>query len=175
MSPDSARVFFALWPDEGTRAGLAKWGRAIHRESGGRLMQTVDLHMTLAFLGDVALERLDTLRIAVAGVAPRRFVLPIDRPGYWPRNRIAWAGANETPPVLAELVDELRAALVGASVRFDGKAFVPHVTLIRDARPGFTLPALPAIEWPVRSFALVRSTGNTSPRYKVEAEWSAPR
>ena len=34
MSPDSARVFFALWPDEGTRAGLAKWGRAIHRESG---------------------------------------------------------------------------------------------------------------------------------------------
>ena len=47
------RLFFALWPDEGVRAELARWTRALHAACGGRTTRADKLHLTLAFLGEV--------------------------------------------------------------------------------------------------------------------------
>jgi RNA 2',3'-cyclic 3'-phosphodiesterase len=128
--------------------------------------------MTLAFLGDTDRARCDNLLRMAAGVAPRRLELILDQPGYWKHNRIAWAGASQDPLELTELVGELRGALTDASFRFDTKAFVSHVTLLRKASAPAEMPVLPPIVWRARGFALVRSApGAGGVDYTVDGAW----
>ena len=151
------RLFFALWPDDGARAALADWSRRIHRVTGGRPTRPETIHQTLAFLGECEPARLTDAEAAAGRVHPRRFELLLDRAGVWNHNGIAWAGTNAVPPELDALVAELRAALAEVSFGLDRKPFVPHLTLVRKARPGGALPALEPIHWPVAGFVLVRS------------------
>ncbi|MGH8682116.1 MAG: RNA 2',3'-cyclic phosphodiesterase [Burkholderiales bacterium] len=159
--PDAAakprRLFFALWPDDATRAALADWGRRIHEVAGGRPTRAESIHQTLAFLGDCEPARVPDAAAAAGRVQRRGFELVLDRAGLWPHNRIAWAGATAVPPELDALVTELRTALAAAGVGFDAKPFALHITLVRKARPGAALPALDPIRWRVAEFVLVRS------------------
>ena len=166
------RVFFALWPDDLVRRRLGVWARAAHARCGGRLMRERNIHLTIAFLGDTDAARMDALAGAVADVAPRRFTLTIDRTAYWKHNRIVWAGTDQVPPALEALVGDLRGALDAAGFRYDAKPFVPHVTLVRNARHA-PLPPLDAVDWRVAAFVLVRSVqGERGSDYEVVAEWS---
>ena len=167
----TVRLFFALWPDDAVRAALVEWSTALERVCRGRPTRPRNLHLTLAFLGDVAQARLEELKGVAAGVTARRFELVVDQPGYWKHNRIAWAGAGEVPAGLVEMVEELRAALRAAGFRFDEKPFVAHATLLRKASPA-PLPALPPIVWRGNGFALVRSVpGPNGSDYAVAGEW----
>lgn len=166
------RLFFALWPDDAARAALERWSTAIHRVTGGRATRGDSIHMTLAFLGDCDPARLDELKAAAAGVRVRPFELVLDEAGFWKHNRIAWAGATQTPAALETLVSDLRAALAAARFAFDRKPFVSHLTLVRKAQPGFVMPALDPIRWEVTAFALVRSVMRPAGSdYLVEARW----
>jgi 2'-5' RNA ligase len=128
--------------------------------------------MTLAFLGDCDPERLDALKAAAAGVPVRPFEVVLDEAGFWRHNRIAWAGATAVPDALESLVSDLRAALVGAGFAFDPKPFVPHITLVRKAQPGFVMPALDPISWQVTAFVLVRSVIRPAGSdYLIEGRW----
>jgi 2'-5' RNA ligase len=51
------RAFFALWPDATVRAALAPLVRDIARKVHGRPTAVESIHLTLAFLGEVAEER----------------------------------------------------------------------------------------------------------------------
>jgi 2'-5' RNA ligase len=166
------RLFFALWPDDAARAALERWSGAIHRVAGGRATRADSIHMTLAFLGDCEPGRLDELKAVAAGVSVGPFELVLDENGYWKHNRIAWAGASQIPAALETLVSDLRAALAAARFAFDPKPFVPHVTLVRKAQPGFVMPALEPIRWQVTGFVLVRSVMRPAGSdYLVEARW----
>ncbi len=167
------RLFFALWPDDATRLALAEWSRQIHRVTGGRPARPETLHQTLAFLGDCPSGRLAELEAAAGRASPRRFELVLDRPGLWNHNRIAWAGASAVPPELAALVAELRAALADARFAFDRKPFVPHLTLVRKARPGRALPEPAPIRWPIDGFVLVRSVPRPEgSEYAIQRRWA---
>jgi len=166
------RLFFALWPDDAARAGLERWSAAIHRAAAGRATRGDSIHLTIAFLGDCDPERLGALKAAAASVRVRPFELVLDEAGFWKHNRIAWAGATQTPAALETLASDLRAALAAAQFAFDPKPFVSHVTLVRKAQPGFVMPALDPIRWRVTDFALVRSVMQPAGSdYLVEARW----
>ena len=166
------RLFFALWPDDAARAALERWSTAIHRVAGGRATRGDSIHMTLAFIGDCDPARLDELKAAAASVRVRPFEFVLDEAGFWKHNRIAWAGATQTPAALETLATDLRTALAAARFAFDPKPFVSHVTLVRKAQPGFAMPALDPIRWPVTAFALVRSVMRPAGSdYLVEARW----
>jgi 2'-5' RNA ligase len=166
------RLFFALWPDDATRAALAEWCRRIHRVTDGRATRAEKIHQTLVFLGNCEPARLGELEAAAGGVRPRRFELVLDRAGLWKDKRIAWAGASAVPPELDHLVADLRGALAEAGFAFDPKPFVPHITLVRKARPGAALPALEPIRWRVTEFVLVRSVpGPEGSDYAIEGRW----
>jgi 2'-5' RNA ligase len=151
------RLFFALWPDDGVRAQLARWSRELHAACGGRPARAENLHLTLAFLGEVGELRLAEIERAADEVAPRAAMLVLDRPGYWKRNHIAWAGASAVPDGLGEMVRELRCALARSRIDFELKEFVSHVTLLRNAEEPQAMPLLEPIRWEIDGFALVRS------------------
>jgi len=166
------RLFFALWPDDAVCARLAHWSRELHAACGGRPTRSENLHVTLAFLGNVEDARVEEVERAAEAVAPRRCSLILDQPGYWKHNRIAWAGASTVPAELETLVRELRAALANSRIHFDAKSFASHVTLLREAREPAVMPALEPIDWRLAGFALVQSvTLPRGSRYEILKFW----
>ncbi len=156
MAEPVQRVFFALWPDEPARRRLAGLADAMHGECGGRVMQPRNLHMTLVFVGNATQGDVERMTAAARSVRMQPITLRIDRCQYWRHNKILWAG-GEAPSGLQQLSEALRAALDGAAVRYDHKAFVPHITLLRHARAPQSFPAIEPIEWTAREFVLLVS------------------
>ena len=169
--PKPLRLFFALWPGDDARRELGRWARSLHELCTGRRVPTEKLHITLAFIGQIDAGRFDDIVAAARSVQPQRFTLRMDRPGYWTHNHIAWLGSSEVPPELAGMVGDLRAVLAQAGVPFDPKAFAPHVTLVREARPPREeLPTLLPVEWPVNGFTLISTERDEhGPYYRIAA------
>jgi RNA 2',3'-cyclic 3'-phosphodiesterase len=148
------RIFFAVWPPAGTARALAEWAREAQRSSGGSVTQEGKIHLTLAFLGDVDSGKAVDAARSVEG---KTHSLPIEQSRYWRDSRIVWAGPRETPPPLLELFKRLELELYKRDFILERRPFAAHVTLIRKARAAKALPPLPALDWPVREFVLVRS------------------
>ncbi len=139
----------------------------------GRLVPYDNLHLTLSFLGQQPVTLLPALKDLLTRVPASTPTLTIDRLGYFPRNRIAWAGMHDIPAPLLALHQLLTEGLQHAGVVFKQEnGFKPHITLARDA-------ALPAdmvftpIVWQAGEIALVQSTTETGgTRYRVLASRS---
>ena len=91
------RLFFALWPEEPVRRELGRWAGEMHRVCAGRRMRTANLHITLAFMGQVDAERYGAIVDAARRLQVRPFTLRLDEPGYWKHNHIGWLGASTQP------------------------------------------------------------------------------
>lgn len=156
------RLFFAFWPDEPVRSALRATAQACRVRCGGRASPVANLHATLAFLGEVDAARLPVLERLAAGLAGRGFDLQLDRLGYFRRSRIVYAAPAVIPPALAVLARDMTRSLAAAGLRVDHRDYMPHVTLVRDARtaPDAATTALPL--WHVRHIVLVESTRGAS-------------
>lgn len=166
------RVFFAFWPPVETLQGLDTLAADAVKLCGGRRMRRETLHMTLAFIGSVSPDQLAVLRQVAGKLEGEAFELQVDRVGYWPHNRIAWAGCSEVPSRQRRLHEDLAAYLADAGFSLDKGCYTPHVTLVRDVRcdnlPELTLPIL----WPVSEFVLVESRLQSSgAHYRVLDRW----
>ena len=168
------RVFFALWPDADARVRLAAAAKDIAARTKGRAPSATNLHVTLAFIGDVAPERVGALCAIGASVAASAapFVLTLDCAGTFRGTGIAWAGASSLPVSLVELARNLAAGLVAQDFPIEQRAFTPHVTLARRCRtPSLASLAAP-IGWTVTRLALDASeSGRDGPRYRELAAW----
>jgi RNA 2',3'-cyclic 3'-phosphodiesterase len=152
-NPDTMRLFFALWPDENTRAQLTTLQQGLR----GRKTRHANLHMTLAFLGNQPESLLPMLKEILKKLTVPDMTLEIDRLGYFSRQRIAWAGMEQVPVPLLELHGALNAALEQSGIAFDRRPdFKPHVTLARDASPPENQNFAP-IRWHECHLALVQS------------------
>lgn len=158
LKEKSARVFFALWPDEAERAALAAWQPGLHKICGGRAMRAATLHNTLVFLGDVAQHRLEALQLAAQEVEGKSFNLALDAAHYWGHNHIVYAAPSAVPPQLEQMVHDLEQRMDMHRFQFDKRAYKPHITLLRHARwSDAPLPEMDRVVWRTRDFALVQS------------------
>lgn len=175
MAPETStgcRLFFALCPPDDIAAELHAAGRAAHAGCGGRTMRREGLHITLAFLGRVAVGRVAAAEAAAARVSAAGFELELDRLGYWKHNRIVWAGCGTPPPALLDLAAALAQELKTGGFALDERPLAVHATLLRDARcASVPLPAI-SLRWPVSGFALVESHAAAGgSRYAVRRRW----
>ena len=150
---DTLRLFFALWPDDATRAALMQ----LQAPMRGRTIPYSNLHLTLAFLGQQPAALLPDAKDVLSRLSAPAAMLSLDRVGYFPRNRIAWIGMHQVPDALVMLQQQLSEALTERGIAFDNqKKFKPHITLARDA----SLPpdlAFAPIPWRANHVALVQS------------------
>lgn len=173
----SDRLFFALWPDDGLREGLARRLPNLLGDYPCRAQRPDQWHVTLEFIGNVAAERLDSLHAAAvdahwALAAPAE--LRFDRLERWPRPEVLCLTATDVPPTLCALVDSLRASLARHGFEPEQRPFRPHLTLARKARqPVVARPVMP-LRWSVGDLVLVRSVAETTgSRYEPLARWNA--
>jgi len=170
----SLRLFFAVVPDAGARAALAALARDVAQAVRGRPPPAENLHLTLAFLGQVSAARraaLAAIGAAAAAAAPP-FLLTLDRVGAFRGAGIAWAGADRAPAELLQLVAALNDGLAAAGLPVERRPFHPHVTL---ARRGTRAPegiAPAPLSWRVDRLVLMASdTLSAGPRYREVDAW----
>lgn len=172
MTGVTARLFFAVWPAPTVQRALGEIARDAQHECGGRAVPARNIHLTLIFLGDLPRDRVGTLETIASSVQGHRFALTVDRFEYWRHNRIVWAGTRACPEALQAVVGQLQDALAGESFRFDRRPYVPHVTLLRNARRAPAEDRCPDVAWPVDGFALVESAPHEGGRaYHVLRSW----
>ncbi|GIK88287.1 MAG: RNA 2',3'-cyclic phosphodiesterase [Burkholderiales bacterium] len=174
MAPDRApRLFFALWPDARARTALARLGREIAFHAHGRAPRPESLHLTLAFLGPVAAERLAAVRAAgeAAAASVDAFPLALERVGGTAYG-IAWLAPDKVPEALRALHAALAGALERAGFARERRMFRPHVTLARDCVRPAQRGALPPIAWTVDRLTLMASTlAPEGAHYREVAGW----
>lgn len=169
------RVFFAVWPDAAARDALAQLAGGVAARTHGRALAPSNLHVTVAFVGDVARERVADLLAIGAELAPDipSFDLTLDSVGTFRGTGIAWAGPSTTPAVLRLLAQRLAGGLEARGFAVELRAFHPHVTLARRCRA----PKDASIATPV-SFGVTRVVLNASEsaggrvRYRELAGWA---
>lgn len=156
----SRRLFFALWPSATDAERMMAWVHDAHNAVGGRMMRVDTLHLTLAFLGNTPLDRVQALVQAVpswpAPVAP----VTLRRFGRFAGPRVVWAGpeTQDSPSWLSHLHDDLWCRLLAMGWQRPDGQFRPHVSLLRKAGPG-ELAALhrPPLIWMPDQCVLVAS------------------
>lgn len=168
------RLFFALRPAARATECLATIADEAATSLGGKPTRRETIHLTLAFLGEIAEARI--LDVLATGNALRAsaFDLSIDRLGLWRHNHLVWAGCSSVPAGLSALAGGLGDALSAAGFAFDNKRpFAPHVTLVRKI-PDFVtedrLPRIDPIAWECSDFLLMHSRPSAAgPAYEVLA------
>ena len=130
------RLFVALDLPDAVRRGLAAVIARIEpiapRASGVRWVRPEALHVTLKFIGHVAVERLPDFRRALA---PVRSGAPVELHyrgiGFFPdahRPRVLWCAVRASPN-LPELAAKIERSLEPLGIAGKSRAFVPHLTL----------------------------------------------
>jgi len=177
------RLFFALWPDDATRATLAHATHKAVRSCGGRPVAAHNLHATLLFLGSVARSRVpEVMAIAARAAAesgavdssPPGFVF--DRVEFWKKAHVLVAtpriAGGRGDVVAGALVEVLQRETINAGFAPDPKPFRPHVTLARKVAFLKTSLTMQPVPWSFADFALVASqTDADGPVYTVLASY----
>lgn len=168
MPSAGPRLFLALWPDAAVRAALREQALSWGWPDAARRYDEADWHLTLHFLGSLPPERLAGLRAGLA-VDFEPFELLLDRPELW--HGIAVLTCEQVPPALQRLHATLGQALRRLDLAPDARPYRPHLTLARSAVGAQLALEAPQIAWPVRGYALVRSTGDSRWRYDAVQQY----
>jgi 2'-5' RNA ligase len=157
------------------REALTRLSQDVAARSGGKAPAASNVHLTLAFLGEVEPSRISTLvalGAAVAAAVPP-FRLELDRVGTFRGSGIVWAGASAVPAEMTRLVAELSAALAAGGFVLDPRPFHAHVTLARRCRKRVDVSMAAPIAWPVERLVLNASElAPDGPRYRELAGWT---
>ena len=124
------RLFIALELPERCRARLLALATPIR---GARWLSANQLHLTLAFLGEVAEEDEMCLQEKLAEVRVPPFLLSVEGVGTFGgmRPSVVWAGVGTGHPHLFALHKRVHDALFAAHFDPALRSFHPHVTLAR--------------------------------------------
>ncbi len=164
------RLFLALWPDGQLREALATVGASLAQLCAGQPVCAAKLHLTLAFLGEVAAERVEAVRETAREARAEPFELVLDGVGSFRKAKVAWAGASELPASLLLLQSRLERGLRARGFALDERPFAAHVTLVRKIGRAVPPAAMPPIRWRAREHVLVRSETGTG-SYSVMEGW----
>ena len=166
-APATRRVFFALWPDEAQRLALEHATAKAVRRCGGRPVPAANLHVTLAFLGSVAVERIPELQRlarlqADASPAGTAIELSFERLVHWKDGQILCALSATESVATRMLATALQQATAAAGFSPDRRPFQAHVTLARKVVHAGRLPRLRAVVWRFAAYSLVDSRTESS-------------
>jgi 2'-5' RNA ligase len=135
--PETVRTFIALDLSDEVRAFLAQREDRLRRAGGDvRWVRPDRMHLTLVFLGEVAVDRLGALEAAVRGACQGfgPLALRAGGAGQFPprgRPRVLWSAMDEPTGTLVRLQKALAGATAAFAQEVEDRAYVPHLTLGR--------------------------------------------
>lgn len=182
------RCFVAVLPPPEAIEHLADFLEQRRAAADFRWTAPEQVHLTLAFVGDLAGHRLDDLVERLERAASRRRTVStaIAGGGAFPHAagaKVVWTGLDldeDGAVEVGRMADGARAAANRAGAKVDGQRFRPHLTVARCGRPTEVTPwvrlldAYRGPDWSIDAFSLVESHlgqgPRRRPRYEVVAE-----
>jgi 2'-5' RNA ligase len=164
------RLFIGLMASPTAQKAISQYQLQYQWPPTVRLTEPAKLHLTLLFLGQVEQEAETRLRTALARVPMSPIYLRFAKPEMF-SNGVAVIRPDESQPL--ELLQGDIAALVHSlGIASQGKQWLPHVTLARDADGCVAPRDEPAIEWDSLAFSLVWSRPDRGAGYEIVESWS---
>ncbi len=131
LSAMTKRLFVAIDPPESTRKFLAGLDPYIR---GVRWTDVEQMHLTLAFFGDVP-DAVDlALREKLSAIQFGAFFLPITDVGTFPPKglpKIIWIGVGSGHPHLFQIHKRVQEAALAAGIEPELRPWHPHLTIAR--------------------------------------------
>jgi RNA 2',3'-cyclic 3'-phosphodiesterase len=133
------RLFVALDIPEEVRNSLVELVAQLQPScQNARWARVEGLHVTLKFIGEAPLEKVEVIKTALSSI-PTRASIPIDFHGlgFFPnerRPRVLWAGI-ESDAELSELASHVETALESIGIPRETRPFAAHLTLARFESP----------------------------------------
>jgi 2'-5' RNA ligase len=126
------RLFVAINFNAETRAQLIAMREELRSNSRrGNYTHDENLHLTLAFIGEVSTKKVDKVKAIIDTVTFSSFEITIDRLGTFSRGTLWWAGLRENKPLM-DLQHEVEHKLALCGFEMDGRKYHPHITLGRE-------------------------------------------
>ena len=125
------RLFVAIDLPESTRQLLANLDPHIR---GVRWIDPVQMHLTLAFFGDVADDIELALREKLGSIEFGAFFLPVARVGTFSTKgapKIIWIGVGRAHPHLFQIYKRVHEAALAAGLESELRPWHPHITIAR--------------------------------------------
>ena len=171
---ETKRLFFAIEMPAPLQRKIVRWRADHFAPEAGRPVAAANLHLTLAFLGEVSDEKRQALATLAGRIRQPGFTLTLDDAGQWMRSRVVWLGTRQPPRGVLQLANLLRAQAARSGCYQSPQPFHPHITLLRDASHAVAIPP-PGFQWtfPVNEFVLYESVfarGRT--RYTPLQRWT---
>lgn len=88
------RLFFAITPPDTLQQQLVHWRAQTFHAEAGRPIAAANLHLTLAFLGDVSAGTSQQLQALASRINQPAFDVALDDAGHWPRPGVVWLGCQ---------------------------------------------------------------------------------
>lgn len=183
-SPDAGacNLFFGVFPPHAAREAMAAEVARLRERAPvrGRWSDPRRYHVTVQFLGRVAsgaCVSLETAPLAAMCAAARQVRVPafdlcLDTTGVFGRSRVGWLGCTHPPAGLHELWRQLGDALDAQGVARDAaRSWVPHVTVLREARDAWPVQPIEPICWRVSELVLARSNPGRPGAYEPLQAW----
>jgi|ERR1041385_705421 2'-5' RNA ligase len=144
MPMSAKRLFVCIELPESITKDLAELDPQLR---GVRWLEPSQMHLTLAFLGNVSAEIQESLCEKLKAISWKSFFLPLIGLGTFPSKgwpKIIWIGVGSGHPHLFQLHKRVQEALLNVGLEPDLRSFHPHVTLARcrDVSPQTIRPFL---------------------------------
>ncbi|MEO3989973.1 RNA 2',3'-cyclic phosphodiesterase [Pseudocitrobacter cyperus] len=171
---ESKRVFFAIEVPTKIQRQIVRWRAENFPDDAGRPVAAANMHITLAFLGEISAEKQTALAAMAGRIRQPGFTLHLDDAGQWLRSHVVWLGTRQPPRGVIQLADMLRSQAARSGCYQSPQPFHPHLTLLRNTTRAVPIPA-PGFHWeiPVREFVLYESQyKNGRTRYLPLQRWT---
>ncbi len=159
-APGTTRAFLALLPDPGLADAVASW-RDRNYAILNKPVAIQNLHMTLAFLGNIDDQQRRQIEASMQFGTIEPFEIVLDTVTWWPDREILWLGPSAVPEPLGVLARESRRMAREAGIAVGKRRWQAHVSLARRVSTPAPPPLVaPEFHWRVDGFALQASRLN---------------
>ncbi|HHY70200.1 MAG TPA: RNA 2',3'-cyclic phosphodiesterase [Thermoanaerobacterales bacterium] len=107
--------------------------------SGIRWIKFHNLHITLAFLGEISIDEVSTVKKILENISLKHMSFPIELSGFgffpnFKNPKVLWIGIKEQPELMT-LKQDIDMGLDTFNIFYDKKPFSPHLTIGRIKPP----------------------------------------
>ena len=147
--------------------------RLLQAKTPARWIKPQNLHMTLAFLGEVEAEPMAKAMEAACLIQSPSVGLRLDRIEYWRKPQVICLTSAQPTPAADKLAAELATRLRQAGFDLEKRPFRAHLTLARKAA---SLPVdarlVKPVEWKSSAFVLAESIRDAQgSHYSIIKSW----
>lgn len=150
------RIFFACWPTPTIKEAIYNHSETILIPNGRRI-QADNLHLTLAFVGNIDAAQLDDYMNAARSLPAACFTLNMQGYGHFQWPKVFYLRVETLPNALTDLVQNLNARLEPLGFQPEQRAYKPHVSLFRKVNTQPKVASAFTVEWYIDRFYLAES------------------